>query len=92
MTKEEAKILSESMVEMGKMATANSLTFLKNGFEAFKKVKIPMLSADGNCCYGYKMPYTDNEQVRQLVDFMVVYLDEAIKDIDNQIKKDEAKQ
>lgn len=90
MTKEEAKIISESMVEMGKVATANTLGYVKAGFEAFKKVEIPVLNQNGECI-GLKTPYKNNMEIQNLVDFMITFLDESIKNIDNQIKKDEAK-
>lgn len=81
----------ESMVEMGKMATANSLTYMKSGFEAMKKTKIPMVSQDGQYCYGVKEPYKTSEEIKFIVDFMITYLDEAIKGIDNQNKVREEK-
>lgn len=90
MTKEEIKIMSESMVGFGKTATASSLDFVKKGFEAFKTIEIPIIAPNGDCA-SIKAPYRDNEGVRNLVDFMIIFLDEAIKDIDKQIKEDEAK-
>ena len=86
--KDEIKILADSMVEMGKMSTANSLEYLKYVFEAFKKLRIPKVSQDGQYCYGVIEPYRNTKELQYIVDFMITYLEGAIKQIDNK-KEDE---
>ena len=83
-SKDEVKILTESMIEMGKMSTANSLEYLKCGFEALKKAKIPMVSQDGQTCYDVIEP---SKELQYMIDFMITYLEVAIKQINN--KKEE---
>ena len=77
MNENQMKIIAESLVEASKMGTVNSLTYIQKGLEAYKTVDVPYLSKDRT----YK-PYVDDEQVRTFVDFMLVYLDEAIKSLE----------
>ena len=80
MTKDEMKMLADGMIESSKIGTANGLSYIKGGFEAFKECKIPVLSKDGDII-GFNTPYV-NKGVRELVDFMIIWLDEAIKQVD----------
>lgn len=82
MTQEEIKILTESLVEASKLGTANALGYIKTGLEGYKKVKIPIVSNDGQYCLGERKPYEQDKQVQTFVDFMLVYLDEAIKSLE----------
>lgn len=86
-SKDEIKILTDSMIETGKISTINSLECLKYGFEAFKKSKIPMVSQDGQSCYGVIEPYKNSKELQYIVDFMIIYLEEAIEQINS--KKEE---
>ena len=83
MTKEEIKIMAESLVEATKIGTVNALTCIQKGLEAYKVVEIPIVSKDSQYCYGNRIPYKDDKEVQTFVDFMLVYLDEAIKMIEN---------
>ena len=78
MTKEEIKIMADSMVKMGKMSTASSLEYLKCGFEAFKNAENLRVSQDSVIS-----PYANSKELQYIVDFMIIYLEEAIKQIDN---------
>ena len=69
------KVITEGLVEASKMGTVNALTFIQKGFEAFKEVRIPIVSKDGNYCYGERIPYREDKGVQTFVDFMLVYLD-----------------
>lgn len=89
MTQEEIKILAESMVESSKLGTANALTYVQKGLEAYKVVKIPITSEDGQYCYGMRKPYKEDKQVQTFIDFMLVYLDEAIKTLEKGEKEHE---
>ena len=80
MTKEEIKIISESMVESSKIGTANALGYIKAGLEASKDVRIPIMNRQGETV-AIKQPYL-TDGVRELVDFMIIWLDEAIKQVD----------
>ncbi len=83
MTQEEIKILSESMVESSKLGTVNALTYIQKGLEAFKTVEIPLLASnDGKHYYGKRKPYEEDKTLQTFVDFMLVYLDEAIKSLE----------
>lgn len=80
-----AKIIAESLVEASKMGTVNALTYIQKGLEAYKMVEIPIVSSiqiDGKYCCGSRIPYLEDKQVQTFVDFMLVYLDEAIKSLD----------
>lgn len=72
--------IDAARLEMMKKALRNS------GFEAYKKVKIPIINNDGECC-GERIPYKEDKQVQTFVDFMLVYLDEAIKSLDKNKEK-----
>ena len=82
MTQEEIKIISESLVEASKLGAVNALTYIQKGFEAYKVVKVPIVSYNGQYCYGERIPYKEDKQVQTFVDFMLVYLDEAIKSLE----------
>lgn len=86
MNDNQLKVILDSLVEASKMGTANALTYIQKGLEAFKNVKIPILNRDGEA-YAVKEPYRQ-EGVREFVDFMIIYLDEAIKSIDNKDKSE----
>ena len=88
MTKEEIKIMTESLIEATKMGTANALTYIQKGLEAYKEVKIPIVSKDGQYCYGNRIPYRDDKEVQTFVDFMLIYLDEAIKSLTKENKSE----
>lgn len=75
MNENQIKIISESLVEASKLGTVNALTYIQKGLEAYKVVKIPIVS-------GERIPYRDDKQVKTFVDFMLIYLDEAIKSLE----------
>ncbi len=77
MTQEEIKILSESMVESSKLGAVNALGYIKAGFEAYKAVEIPIANE-----YRKRIPYREDKEVQTFIDFMLVYLDEAIKSLE----------
>ena len=79
MNKDQIKIIADSLVEASKLGTVNALTYIQKGFEAYKEVEIPIISNDGKTCYGIRRPYKQDKEVQTFVDFMLVYLDEAIK-------------
>lgn len=81
MTHEEIKILTESLVEASKLGTVNSLGYIKTGLEGYKKIKIPILGNDGQC-HGERIPYKEDKEIQTFIDFMLVYLDEAIKSLE----------
>ena len=87
MTKEEVKLLSETMTELSDLTIQNTLTYLKSGLEAFKKCDIPLIDSTGQNCKGIKNVYKQNEDIRMLVDFLIVFLDEAIKNQEKRIKE-----
>ena len=91
MTKEEAKIVSETMVEMCEVTSAKTIDLVKNGFEKFKTLEVPRVSQDGQYCYGISHPYKENKDLQQLVDFMITYLDVCIESINIQIEKNKEK-
>lgn len=72
------KVIAESLVEASKLGTVNALTYIKLGFEAYKKVEIPV-SVDGRYI---RIPYRDDKVIQTFVDFMLVYLGEAIKGLE----------
>ena len=76
MNQEELKVIAESLAEASKIGTANALTYIQKGLEGFKKLEISLGE-----CYGVIRPYK-KEGVKEFVDFMLVYLDEAIKGLD----------
>ena len=80
MTEEQIKIITDGLAAASKLGTVNALTYLQKGFEAFKVLEIPLLNQTGEC-YGLSRPYR-KEGVREFVDFMLVYLDEAIKGLE----------
>lgn len=82
MTQEKIKIISESLVEASKLGTVNALTYIQKGLEGYKKVKIPIVNSDGQYCYGERIPYKEDKQVQIFIDFMLVYLGEAIKTLE----------
>lgn len=56
--------------------------------EAFKKLEIPRVSPDGQYCYGISYPYKESKDIQKLVDFMIIFLDESIKELDKQLQKE----
>ena len=86
MTQEEVKLLSETMTELSDLTIQNTLTYLKSGLEAFKKCEVPLLDSTAQNCRGFKNVYEQNEDIRLLVDFLIVFLDEAIKNQEERIK------
>lgn len=86
MTEKEAKLLSESMIELSNLTIQNTLMYLKSGLEAFKKCDVPLIDSTGQNCTGIKNVYKQNEDIRMLVDFLIVFLDEAIKNQEEKIK------
>jgi len=87
MTPEQIKIISESLVEASKLGTQNALTYIQKGLEAYKKVEIPIVSEDGQRYCGLKKPYEEDKQVKTFIDFMLVYLGEAIKTLEKNDKE-----
>ncbi|MBR3208813.1 MAG: hypothetical protein IKF82_00950 [Bacilli bacterium] len=73
------KVIVDSLVEASKLGTSNALNYIKTGLEAYKKVEIPIVSEDGLAYYGLRKPYEEDKAIQTFVDFMLVYLDEAIK-------------
>ena len=86
MTKEEVKLLSETMIELSDLTIQNTLTYLKSGLEAFKKCEVPLLDSTAQNCIGIKNVYEQNKDIRMLVDFLLIFLDEAIKNQEEKIK------
>ena len=83
MNENQMKIIADSLLEASKLGTVNALTYIQKGFEAYKEVEIPLLASnDGKHCYGIRRPYEQDKQIKTFVDFMLVYLDEAIKDLE----------
>lgn len=84
MNENQMKIIAESLVEASKMGTVNALTYIQKGLEAYKIVEVPFVSNDGNNYYQQLcwIPYKEDKGVRTFVDFMLVYLDEAIKSLE----------
>ncbi len=80
MREEDAKVVTDGMVDIGKIAIASSIDILKSGFEGFRDLRIPVTCQDGSCI-GMITPYEEDKSIRYLVDFMIVYLDEASKKI-----------
>lgn len=87
MDKEEVKIITETMQKMDREAAATVLGYIKAGYEAFKKLEIPIVTQDGMYCLGIKMPYKQNKDIQTFVDFMITYLDEGIKCIKKKYKE-----
>lgn len=77
-------IILECVKDASKMTTTNALTCIQKGLEAYKEVEIP-ISKDGRYC---RIPYRDNKEVQTFVDFMLVYLDEAIKSLTKEDKSE----
>lgn len=82
MNENQAKIIAESLVKASKVGTVNALTYVQKGFEAFKKIEIPVNENS------IKIPY-QTSGVREFVDFMIIYLDEAIKTMEDKKDKGE---
>ena len=82
MNENQMKVIADSLLEASKLGTVNALTYIQKGLEAYKNVEIPITSPDGQYCYGKRIPYIQDKQVQMFVDFMLVYLDEAIKMLD----------
>ena len=80
MNDEQIKIITDGLVGASKLGTVNALTYIQKGLEAFKVLEIPLLNQSGECC-GLLKPYR-KEGTREFVDFMLVYLDEAIKGLE----------
>ena len=92
MTEKEVKLLSESMIELSNLTIQNTLTYLKSGLEAFKKCDVPIIDSTAQNCVGIKNVYKKNDDVRMFVDFLIVFLDEAIKNQEEKLraKKDKS--
>lgn len=88
MTKEEIKIIADSMVESSKIGTENSLEFIKQGLKAYKELEIPIVSADGQYCYGVRIPYKQDKAIQSFVDFMLNFIDESIKMLEKKGKSE----
>jgi len=84
MNENQMQIIAESLVKASKLGTVNALTYIQKGLEAYKTVDIPFVSHDGNNYYQqlYRIPYKEDQGVRTFIDFMLVYLDEAIKSLE----------
>lgn len=88
MNPEQLKVITESLVEASNLGTVNALGYIQKGLEGYKKLEIPIVSEDGQCCYGFRIPYREDKGVQTFVDFMLVYLDEAIKTLDKKEKSE----
>lgn len=88
MTEQEKKIIIDSLLECSNLSITNALTYIQKGLEAYKEVEIPIVSADGQYCYGVRTPYRDDKAIQTFIDFMLVYLDEAIKDLEKKGKSE----
>ncbi len=88
MNENQIKIIVESLTEASKLGTVNALTYIQKGLEAYKVIEIPILSNDGQQCYGIRRPYKEDKQVQTFVDFMLVYIDEALKGLDKKDKSE----
>ena len=84
MNENQMKVITESLVEASKLGTVNALTYIKLGFEAYKKVAIPIV---GERSY-VRIPYREDKAIQNFVDFMLVYLNEAIKGLDKKDKSE----
>lgn len=85
MNEEQTKIIADSLGEASKLGTVNALTYIQKGLEAYKTVEIHIVTSlkiDGKYCSGRRIPYRDNKEVRSFIDFMLIYLDEAIKSLE----------
>ena len=81
MTEQEKKIMIDALLECSKLSTTNALTYIQKGLEAYKTVEIPIANE-----YRKRIPYRDDKDIQTFVDFMLVYLDEAIKKLDKKDK------
>ena len=77
MDENQIKIMVDSLVDASKLGTVNALTYIKTGFETYKKVEIR------NDC--------KSKEVQIFVEFMIIYLNEAIKTLDkkNEVEENE---
>jgi len=82
MNKNQIKVITESLALMSKVGTVNALDYIKNCLEAYKKVEIPIVSSDGWIKCPPRIPYEEDKGVKTFIDFMLVYLDEAIKSLE----------
>ena len=80
MNENQIKVIVDSLVEASKLGTTNALAYIKTGLEAFKQLKYPITDRYGNGI-GVDVPYNE-KGIRDFVDFMLVYLDEAIKGLE----------
>lgn len=89
MNKSQIEAITKGLIEASKMGTVNALTYIQKGLEAYKTVEIPFVSHEGNNYYQqlYWIPYKEDKDVRTFVDFMLVYLDEAIKSLEKDKSK-----
>lgn len=78
------KVITEGLVEASKLGTVNALTFIQKGFEAYKVLEIPIV---GERNY-VRIPYKEDKAIQTFVDFMLVYLEEAIKTLDKKDKSE----
>lgn len=80
------QIIVEGLKGTSNVITANTLGYIKAGVEAFKNYEIPVFNEKGEC-NTLKRPYYANG-VREFVDFMIIFLDESIKELDKQLQKE----
>lgn len=83
MNESQMKIITEGLVEASRLGTTSALAYIKAGLEAYEKLEIPRV------CYGFRRPYNEDKAIQIFVDFMLVYLDEAIKELDKKDKSEE---
>lgn len=68
-----------------KLGIVGALTYIQKGLEAYKTLETPCLviSKDGEHYeMGSRIPYNEDKEVKTFIDFMLVYLDEAIKSLE----------
>lgn len=91
MNEGQMKVITEGIVESAKLGAVNALTYIQKSLEAYKTLKLPIISGDGQYYYGERIPYEQDKQVQTFVDFMLVCLNEVLKkyDKENEAKKNE---
>lgn len=89
MNEGQIKVIADGMVKASKMGTTNALICIQKAFEAYKVVKLPVISGDGQYYYGERIPYEEDKAIQTFVDFMLVCLDEALKTFDEEDEQNE---
>ena len=86
MNEEQAMVIAKSLAEASKLGTINALMCIQKMLEGYKTFKVPIISSDGQYCYGETQPYKQNREVQMFIDFMLLYLGETIKGLNKENK------